>query len=43
MSLISLVTEYDCLYVIVQVAIENPWVRILENMPDTLARKRYAT
>lgn len=23
------------------VVVENPWVRILENLPDTLARKRY--
>jgi len=25
------------------VVVENPWVRILESLPDTLARKRYAT
>lgn len=25
------------------VVIENPWVRVLENLPETLARKRYGT
>jgi len=28
---------------LLQVVIENPWVRVLDKLPDTLARKRYAT
>jgi len=26
-----------------QVLVENPWARVLEQLPDTLQRKRYAT
>jgi hypothetical protein len=27
----------------VQVVLENPWLRVLNKLPDTLARKRYGT
>ncbi len=27
----------------VQVVIENPWMRVLDKLPDTLMRKRYGT
>jgi hypothetical protein len=28
---------------VAQVVIENPWMRVLDNLPDTLTRKRYGT
>lgn len=26
-----------------QVVVENPWVRVLESLPDALERKKYGT
>lgn len=36
-------THPHLLPLLLQVVIENPWVRVLDKLPDTLARKRYGT
>ena len=48
LHVISPFPRFDLLHphllpLLLQVVIENPWVRVLDKLPDTLARKRYGT